>query len=95
VPTAEEDVADTIDGEISDEGDRRYSDNEEEENRSTVVKEKHEGWTPQGWERSMVGAKEEAERRLDAMKSAPDLGGNGRSGSGTGPPAWRRPTDMG
>jgi hypothetical protein len=54
VAAAEEDVADAIDGEIGDEGDRRYSDTEEQEDRSTVVKEKHEGWTAAGAERSMV-----------------------------------------
>jgi hypothetical protein len=54
VPTAEQDVPDAIDGEIGDEGDRRHADTEEEENRSPVVMEKHEGWTFAGWERSMV-----------------------------------------
>ena len=45
MPAAEEDVPDAIDGEISDKSDRRYADTEEQENRSTVVMEKHEGWT--------------------------------------------------
>jgi hypothetical protein len=55
MPATEEDVPDAIDGEISDKSDRGYADTEEQENRGTVVMEKHEGWTGAGGERSMVG----------------------------------------
>jgi len=58
VPAAEENVPDAIDGEISDKSDSGYTDAEEQENRSTVVMEKHEGWTLAGVGRSMAGARD-------------------------------------